>query len=114
MLIAKSLTLEAGTRTLLADADLALHDGDKVGLVGRNGAGKTTLLRVLADRAAPKSGSVARSGVVGYLSQETALRELSDREVTALERVLMAREIGNLERRMEKVRQQIDIPDSGL
>ncbi|MPZ82821.1 MAG: ATP-binding cassette domain-containing protein [Actinophytocola sp.] len=37
---------------------------------GPNGAGKTTLLRVLAGTLEPDTGSVRRSGRIGYLAQE--------------------------------------------
>ena len=104
MLIAKGLTIEAGIRTLLTDGDLALHPGDKVGLVGRNGAGKTTLLRTLAGRRAPVTGSVARSGTLGFLSQEASLPELDHPDASALERILTARDIGAVQRTMEAVR----------
>jgi ATPase subunit of ABC transporter with duplicated ATPase domains len=104
VIIARGVAVEAGTRRLLSDASFSLQTGDKVGLVGPNGAGKTTLLRTLAGERAPAGGHIARNGVVGYLSQEAALRELEDHRVTALERILMARDIGLLERRMEDVR----------
>ncbi len=108
MIIVKGLAIEVGTRMLLSDASFALHPGDKVGLVGRNGAGKTTLLRTLAGRVAPLEGTVARSGVIGYLSQEAALPELDHPEATALERVLAARHIGSIQRQMEETRRRME------
>jgi ATPase subunit of ABC transporter with duplicated ATPase domains len=108
MIIARDLYIEAGARPLIEEASFSVHPGDKVGLVGKNGAGKTTLLRTLAGELEPTSGTIRRSGVIGYLSQEAALKELADEEVNALERVLTARDIGNLERRMEQVRQQME------
>ncbi len=104
MIIARAIAIEAGVRRLVSEASFSIHDGDRIGLVGRNGAGKTTLLRTLAGRRDPVEGSVLRSGTIGYLSQEAAIEEPSDRELTALERVLTAREIGALERKMEHVR----------
>ncbi len=73
MFIARALRIEVGARTLLDHASFSLNPGDKVGLVGHNGAGKTTLLRTLAGELEPAGGRVARRGVIGYLSQETAL-----------------------------------------
>ncbi len=108
MIIARDLAIEAGARPLISEASFSIHAGDKIGLVGPNGAGKTTLLRTLAGELEQADGAIRRSGVVGYLSQEAALRELVDDEVNALERVLTARDIGNLERRMEKVRAQME------
>ena len=103
MIIARDVFIEAGARPLIAEASFSVHAGDKIGLVGANGAGKTTLLRTLAGELEPFDGTIRRSGVIGYLSQEAALKELADADVNALERVLTARDIGNLERRMEKV-----------
>jgi ATPase subunit of ABC transporter with duplicated ATPase domains len=108
MIIARDVAVSAGARRLLTGASFSLQDGDKIGLVGRNGAGKTTLLRTLAGEAEPEDGTIARHGVVGYLSQETALRAVEDDRITALERILMARDIGHFERRMEDVRLEME------
>ncbi|MEE9583012.1 MAG: ATP-binding cassette domain-containing protein, partial [Acidimicrobiia bacterium] len=108
MIIARNLSVEVGIRTLVSEASFALHPGDKVGLVGRNGAGKTTLLRTLAGLRDPSMGTAARSGVVGYLSQESALPELDHPEATALERVLAARDIGGIQIRMEHTRRLME------
>jgi ATPase subunit of ABC transporter with duplicated ATPase domains len=108
MIIARDVAIAAGARPLLSGASFSLQAGDKIGLVGRNGAGKTTLLRTLAGEADPEEGTIARHGVIGYLSQEAALTVVEDERVTALERVLMAREIGMLERKMEDVRLEME------
>jgi ATPase subunit of ABC transporter with duplicated ATPase domains len=111
VIIARGLTVEAGIRTLVSDASFALHPGDKVGLVGRNGAGKTTLLRTLAGRLEPVGGSIARSGVIGYLSQEASLPELEHADATGLERILGARDVGGVQRRMEATRRSLETAD---
>ena len=108
MLIARELMIQAGIRTLLQGASFAVHPGDKVGLVGPNGAGKTTMMKCLAQERAPDGGKLARSGAIGYLSQESKLPELDEPGVTALERVLMARDIGSMQRRMEQVRLKME------
>jgi ATPase subunit of ABC transporter with duplicated ATPase domains len=111
MLIARDVRLEVGTRTLLQDASFSVQSGDRIGLVGRNGAGKTTLIRVLKGDAEPASGTILRSGRVGYFSQEAALPELEHPDATALERVLMAREIGVMQRRIEEARTRLHLLD---
>jgi ATPase subunit of ABC transporter with duplicated ATPase domains len=108
MLVARDLRIEAGTRILVEGASFSLHAGDKVGLVGRNGAGKTTLLRTLVGYESPLSGSVLRSGNLGYFSQEAALPDLERPDMTALERILAARDIGALHRRIEEARHKIE------
>ncbi len=111
MIIVRDLAVEAGIRTLVSGASFALHPGDKVGLVGQNGAGKTTLLRTLAGLREPAAGTVARSGRIGYLSQEAALPELEHRDATGLERVLAARDVGGVQRRMEETRRRMESAD---
>ena len=102
MLLVRNVTVSAGARTLLTDVSFTVQPGDKIGLVGPNGAGKTTLLRVLAEGTQPEAGSVARSGSIGYLPQEVPTAGTG--EETALERILTARQIGDIERQMERVR----------
>lgn len=73
--------------------------GDKVGLVGRNGAGKTTLTKVLAGDAHPAAGTVNRTGEFGYLPQDP---RSGDPEQIARDRILSARGIDDVVRRLRK------------
>ena len=68
VLEAESVSVRAGTKTLLDGVVLSCRAGDTVSLVGPNGAGKTTLLRVLFGELRPRSGSVRLKGrdVAGY------------------------------------------------
>jgi ATPase subunit of ABC transporter with duplicated ATPase domains len=88
MINATGLELRAGSRILLAEANLRVQPGDRIGLVGRNGAGKTTSLKVLAGEGAPYAGTVERRGPVGYLPQDPRTGDL---DITARDRVLSAR-----------------------
>ncbi len=63
-------------RSVLSDADLRVHRGEAVALIGENGAGKTTLLRMCAGLLAPDAGSVRRDGRVGYCPQEPGVVDL--------------------------------------
>ncbi len=108
MLITRDLQIDAGHRTLIREAAFSVQSGDRIGLVGRNGAGKTTLMRTLIGELAPAKGTVLRSGKIGYLSQEAALPELEHPEATALERILMARDIGAMQRRIEHARARLE------
>jgi ATPase subunit of ABC transporter with duplicated ATPase domains len=107
MLLVRNVTVTAGARTLLTDVSFTVQPGDKLGLVGPNGAGKTTLMRVLASGEQPAIGSVARSGPIGYLPQEVNIE--GDGDETALERVLTARQIGDIERQMERTRAAMEV-----
>ena len=108
MLIARDLRIDAGIRTLIEDVSFSVQSGDRIGLVGRNGAGKTTLMRTLTGDLQPAAGTVLRSGNIGYFSQEAALPELEHPDATALERILMAREIGAMQRRIEHSRARLE------
>jgi ATPase subunit of ABC transporter with duplicated ATPase domains len=99
LITATDLELRAGSRILLAGATLRVQQGDRIGLVGRNGAGKTTSMRVLAGESEPYAGSVGANTPVGYLPQDP--RE-GDLQVTAKDRVLSARGLDEMLRRMEK------------
>ena len=48
----------------LSGVSFALHEGDRLGLVGGNGAGKSTLLKVLAGVYQPAAGQVLVSGKI--------------------------------------------------
>ncbi|SIT48871.1 ABC Fe3+-hydroxamate/cobalamin transporter, ATPase subunit [Paraburkholderia ribeironis] len=62
-LSAQSLTLRAGTRTLLDGFTHSFHAGEIWCVAGPNGAGKTTLLSTLAGLLQPEAGHVELDGV---------------------------------------------------
>ncbi|MEH0057859.1 MULTISPECIES: ABC-F family ATP-binding cassette domain-containing protein [Auritidibacter] len=108
MISAHNLTVTVGSRTLLEDVSFRVDRGTRVGLVGRNGAGKTTLTKVLMDEVVPATGEVTRTGSVGYLPQDP---RSGDPEQTVQERILEARQLGELLRRMRKAEAEMSSPD---
>ena len=82
---AKDLRLQFGLQKVFLDATMAIHEGEKVGLVGRNGTGKTSLMRIITGAENPDSGSVSRKNglITGYLAQEFIL----DEEATVFDNV---------------------------
>ena len=57
---AKDLRLQFGLQQVFNDATMSVHEGEKLGLVGRNGSGKTSLMRIIAGVENPDSGTVSR------------------------------------------------------
>jgi len=72
LLIARSVTIRLGGRTLLDAADLTVDPGRRIGLVGRNGAGKSTLLKAIAGELAIDDGEIrlAQRARLGQVKQE--------------------------------------------
>ena len=72
VLDARKLNKRLGDRVLLAEIDLTIVRGEKVGVVGCNGAGKSTLARILAGSLEPDSGEISRrrGTRAAYLEQD--------------------------------------------
>ena len=85
ILSATQLKLSFGNQLILDDATLAVHAGDKIGMVGRNGCGKSSFLRIVAGDENADDGHISRSRglVVGYLPQEFQL----DDDATVLDNI---------------------------
>jgi ATP-binding cassette subfamily F protein uup len=77
ILSALELEVHFGEQIILDKASLSVHEGDRIGLVGRNGAGKSTFLKIISGLLPPDSGEVAKKKdlVVGFLSQDFTLDE---------------------------------------
>ena len=60
MITLRNVTLRRGVKVVLRAADLTLHPGEKIGLIGRNGAGKSSLFLLLTGRlhAPPEAGAL--------------------------------------------------------
>jgi ATPase subunit of ABC transporter with duplicated ATPase domains len=111
MISAHKLEVRAGARLLMHDVSFRVGPGDKVGLVGRNGAGKTTLTRILAGDGLPASGSVHSTGSVGYLPQDP---RTGDPEVPVRERILSARGLDSVVRRLRAAEQEMGSDDPNV
>jgi ATP-binding cassette subfamily F protein uup len=77
ILTAKELEVHYGEQVILDKASLSVHEGDRIGLVGRNGAGKSTFLKIISGILPSDSGEVAKRKdlVISFLSQEFTLME---------------------------------------
>ncbi|BFT75582.1 ribosomal protection-like ABC-F family protein [Paenibacillus sp. P36] len=60
-----------GAQLVLADVTFEIHEGERIGLVGRNGSGKSTLLRLISKMEKPDEGllTVRKDTRIGYLAQ---------------------------------------------
>ena len=60
-----------GAQLVLEDVTFEIHQGERVGLVGRNGSGKSTLLRLISKMEKPDEGqlTVRKDTRIGYLAQ---------------------------------------------
>lgn len=95
----RGVTIRYGSKTILADVDLALFAGEVVAVMGRNGAGKSTLLGSIVGLRRPDSGTVrvggqdpqgmpphellARAGLVPQEASDLLLAETVDGECAA-------------------------------
>lgn len=95
-----------GVETILKDISFAIHEGERVALVGSNGAGKTTLFKILMQEIEYDSGDIyyGKDLSLGYLSQDTTITK----DVGLLEDVLMIFEdIMQLEQEIRHLEQEI-------
>ncbi len=74
---ASDLVMRYGDQQVLDGATLAVHEGERIGLVGRNGCGKSTFLKIIAGTLKPDSGTTAhrKDLEIGYLPQMFELDE---------------------------------------
>ncbi len=86
ILTAMELSLSFGEQIILDNASLSIHDGDRIGLVGRNGAGKSTFLKIISNIINPDSGKVAKKKDmnIGFLTQDFTL----DNSKTVFENIM--------------------------
>lgn len=77
ILTALNLEVHFGEQVVLDKASLSVHEGDRIGLVGRNGAGKSTFLKIISGLFPPDSGEIAKRKDlgIGFLSQDFTLDE---------------------------------------
>jgi ATP-binding cassette subfamily F protein uup len=77
ILSAKELKLEYGEQKVLQNSSLSIHEGSRIGLVGRNGAGKSSFLKIICGLMQADSGEVTKKKdlTIGFLSQEFTLLE---------------------------------------
>ena len=96
----------------LSDVSFEIHEGERVGVIGRNGAGKTTLLSILAGVAEQTSGTVEIEGEVhAMLTIGAVLRDqATGRENIYLDGAVHGKSREEIERRAQDI---IDFAEIG-
>src|SRR3989339_488089 len=83
----ENLDKSYGKQVVLNKADLTIHEGERIGLVGCNGCGKSTFMKIIAGTEDPDSGDIIRKKELrtGFLPQEFTL----DEKLSVNENILM-------------------------
>ena len=73
MIQLKNITLRRGNRVVLQEAQLTVHPGQRVGVVGKNGVGKSSLFGLLRAELHQDAGecSLPAAWVIAHVAQET-------------------------------------------
>ncbi len=79
MLQLNGLSLSFGGQDILDDVGFNIHNGERIGLVGRNGSGKTTLFKIITGEIKPDMGivSLPKNYSIGYLKQHLSFTEMT-------------------------------------
>jgi len=91
----------------LHDVSFKLHEGEKLGVIGRNGSGKSTLMKILAKIFEPDGGTViySRPLHVQLLSLGVGFEgSLSGRENAVLNGMLLGKSRKHMLSRLEKIK----------
>ncbi|MEW9898371.1 ATP-binding cassette domain-containing protein [Chitinivorax sp. PXF-14] len=73
MITLRNLSLQRGLKPIFEQANLTIHAGQKIGVVGANGAGKSTLFGLLLDELHPDAGDLDLPPrlTIAHVAQET-------------------------------------------
>jgi capsular polysaccharide transport system ATP-binding protein len=64
--VSKVYQTRSGPKTVLDKINLAIHPGQRLGILGCNGAGKSTLIRLISGAERPTSGNIIRNMSVSW------------------------------------------------
>lgn len=92
MLNINNIYVQYGERIVLDRVSFAIHEQDRMGLVGVNGAGKSTLLKIIAQYEQPHEGNIAyATGIrIGFLHQDMSIpkgKSVIDETMTAFDEI---------------------------
>jgi len=104
----QSIGISLGGNPILQDLTWTVGDGKRIGLIGPNGAGKTTLLRIIGQQLEPDDGEIARTGTVGYLTQD--VQDVTNGRSIIEETLTAFGEIESMETREMELTQALEDP----
>jgi len=121
MITLRNISFGRGGRTLVDGATLAVHPGQKVGLVGANGSGKSSLFALLRGELHADAGDVELPGswVVAHVAQESPSVDAAaldfviegDIAVARLEREIATAEAAHDGERLAVLHAEFDVCD---
>ncbi|MDG1818566.1 MAG: ATP-binding cassette domain-containing protein [Porticoccaceae bacterium] len=79
MITLSNVELRRGIKVLLDDAELVVHPGQHIGIIGGNGTGKSSLFKLLLGQIAPDAGDlfIPANWRIAHMAQELANSEHS-------------------------------------
>ena len=77
MISLTDVEMRRGTKVLLSEAELTVHPGQHIGIIGANGSGKSSLFKLLLGEVTPDSGNFAipPQWRIAHMAQELATSE---------------------------------------
>lgn len=89
----------------LRDINLAIHAGERVGIIGKNGAGKSTLLKILSRITTPSLGDITMQGrVASLLEVGTGFHpDFTGRENVYMNGLLLGMTRAEIDRKIEEI-----------
>ena len=79
MISLTDIELRLGTKLLLSEAQLVIHPGQHVGIIGANGCGKSSLFKLLLGTVSPDAGDlfIPKDWRIAHMAQELASSDSS-------------------------------------
>lgn len=89
----------------LHDVSFQVHQGDRVGIIGRNGAGKSTMLKILSQITGPTTGQISMTGrIASLLEVGTGFHpELTGRENVYLNGAILGMKQSEIRKKFDEI-----------